>query len=104
MLILILIYARSFVLCNVNFSKIIEVFLRRHLPVPLVLIISTLCVHIVHHADCEQVKVTDGNAELYASEQKEGCCHLAVSWAKFFLDCTSVCTLSPHSSMSFGST
>ena len=32
------------------------------------------------------------------------CCHRAVSWAKFFLDSTSVCTFRPQSSMMEGST
>lgn len=36
----------------------------------LALIIPAFCVHIVDHANRKQIQITDGQAKLYASEQK----------------------------------
>ena len=60
--------------------------------------------HIIHDSDCEQIKLREGQPDLHTSEKEEGRCHLAVSFTMFFLDSACVSTLSPHSSMSCGST
>ena len=44
-----------------------------------VIVIPAFCVHIVNHADGQQIQVPDGQAELYAAEQEQRCGHLAVS-------------------------
>ena len=40
------------------------------LHIAFVIIIVAFCVHVVHHPDCEQVKILDGDVELYAAKQK----------------------------------
>ena len=84
--------------------KCIKIHLRSDLRIALVLIIAAFCVHVIHHPDREQVKILDGDAELYAAEQKQWRGHRPVSCVKFFLDSTSVWTFQPQSSMIFGST
>lgn len=49
--------------------EFIEVLLCGHSCV-LVFVIPALCVHTVNHADGQQTKVPDGQAELYAAEEK----------------------------------
>ena len=84
-------------------SEIVIVALGSDLAI-LVIVVPALCVHVVHHADGQKIQIPDGDAELYAAEQEQRRCHLPLSWAKFFLDWTSVCTFRPQSSMSCGST
>ncbi len=50
--------------------KGIEIFLRSNFPISLVIIIPAFCVHIVYHSNSRQVEIPDGDAELYAAEQK----------------------------------
>ena len=48
--------------------KRIEILLCSDFLISLVIVISTLCVHIVHHADGQKIQITDGDTELYAAE------------------------------------
>ena len=63
--------------------KCIKIPLRSDLRIALVLIIAAFCVHVIHHADREKVKIPDGDAELYAAKQKQGCGHRPICYARF---------------------
>lgn len=90
--------------CGFVYLKFIEILLRCHLPVPVILIIPAFDEHLIYHADGEQIQIPERQPQLDTPQQKERCRHFPVSWAKFFLAAASVCRFKPHSSMSFGST
>ena len=53
----------------------------------------------------KDLKGLDGsqrNTELYTTQQKERGGHFPLTFSRFFLDSTSVCTFRPHSSISWG--
>lgn len=58
--------------------------MRSNLRIAFILIIAAFCVHIVHHPNRKKIQISDGDAELYAAKQKQGCGHRAVSCVKFF--------------------
>ena len=58
--------------------------------------------HIIDQPDGQQVEVGDADTELYTAQQKERGGHFPLTFARFFLDSTSVCTFRPHSSISWG--
>ena len=85
-------------------SERIKVRLSSDLRPAIVLVVFLFREHIIHDSDREQIKLREGQPDLDTSEKEEGRCHRAVSFAMFFLDSACVSTLSPHSSMSCGST
>ena len=58
--------------------------------------------HVIDQLDCQQVEVGDADTELYTAQQKEWSGHFPLTFSRFFLDSTSVCTFRPHSSISWG--
>ena len=48
------------------------------------------------------IKKVQQNTELYTAQQKERGGHFPLTFSRFFLDSTSVCTFRPHSSISWG--
>ena len=85
-------------------SERIKVSLSSDLMPAVIFVIFLFGEHIIHDSDREQIKLREGQPDLRTSEKEEGRCHRAVSFAMFFLDSACVSTLSPHSSMSCGST
>ena len=85
-------------------SERIKVCLSSNLRPTVVFVIFLFGEHIIHDSDREQIKLREGQPDLHTSEKEEGRCHRAVSFSMFFLDSACVSTLSPHSSMSCGST
>ena len=67
-------------------------------------VVITFDIKIIHQSDRQEVEVPDGNAKLYAAQQKERRCHLPLCSWPFFLLTDCVCRFSPHSSMISGST
>ena len=85
-------------------SERIKISLSSDLRPAVIFVIFLFGEHIIHDSDREQIKLREGQPDLHTSEKEEGRCHRAVSFAMFFLDSACVSTLSPHSSMSCGST
>ena len=67
-----------------------------------IVVVLPLREHIIDQPDGQQVEVGDADTELYTAQQKERGGHFPLTFARFFLDSTSVCTLRPHSSISWG--
>ena len=79
----------------------VEILLRGQLFVRIVVVLP-FREHIIDQPDGQQVEVGDADTELYTAQQKERGGHFPLTFARFFLDSTSVCTFRPHSSISWG--
>ena len=77
----------------------VEILLRGQLFVRIVVILP-LREHIIDQPDGQQVEIGDADTELYTAQQKERGGHFPLTFARFFLDSTSVCTFRPHNSIS----
>ena len=66
-----------------------------------IVVILPLREHIIDQPDGQQVEVGDADTELHTAQQKERGGHFPLTFARFFLDSTSVCTL-PHSCTAHG--
>lgn len=93
-------HGRLFFFQNLSL-KDIHIVLRGQLFVRIVVVLP-FREHIVDQPDGQQVKVGDADTELYTAQQKERGGHFPLTFARFFLDSTSVCTFRPHSSISWG--
>ena len=69
--------------------EVVHVLLRGQLAV-FEIIVPAFRVHIVHHADGQQIQIPDGEADLDAAKQEQWRCHLPLTFARFFLDWMSV--------------
>mgnify|MGYP007098778698 FL=1 len=65
-----------------------------------IVVVLPLREHIIDQPDGQQVEVSDADTELYTAQQKERGGHFPLTFSRFFLDSTSVCTFRPHSSIS----
>lgn len=61
---------RILISLSMRILRFVDAILNTSILSIITLIISAFCVHIVHHAYREQIEVTNGNATLYAAEQK----------------------------------
>ena len=65
-------------------SERIKVRLSSHLVPAVKIIVFTLREHIIDDSDRQQVQLGQCQTELFASQQEQGRCHRAVSFAMFF--------------------
>ena len=93
-------HGRLFFFQNLSL-KDIHVMLRCQFFVRIVVVLP-LREHIIDQPDGQQVEVGDADTELYTAQQKERGGHFPLTFSRFFLDSTSVCTFRPHSSISWG--
>ena len=63
----------------------------------LAIVVAAFGIHVIDHADGEQIEVTDADPQLDAAQQKERGGHFPLCAMKFFLDATSVSTFKPQS-------
>ena len=73
----------------------VKILLCGNLSPSLILIVSALHKHIIHHPDSQQIQIPDGNPQLHTPEKKQGSCPFTVCCMKFFLASTSVRKLLP---------
>lgn len=96
-----LIFIRNSEIFADSFLKHVHIVLRRELLIGVAVILA-LDHHLLHHPNREQVKVLDTKPQLDTAEHEQGRCHFPLTFARFFLASTVVCTFSPHRSMSWG--
>ena len=98
MLISFLIYARSL---SAMLLKFVKVSLRSQFSIG-ILVVLPLCEHVVDQPDGQQVEVGDADTELHTAQHEERGGHYPLTFVRFFLASTSVCTFRPHSSINWG--
>ena len=65
-------------------SKPVKIRLSSDLMPPLIIIVFSLGEHIINNPNSQHIQLGHRKAELFASQEKQGRCHRAVSFAMFF--------------------